>query len=509
MVAPAANAVEILKRESGRIDQAVAGRARFGRAVFRELLTDRFRASNVGIDRRDVIRWRRRRRAEDPVQHPSPAQDGRGRGPVGSDLEHARHRQDATAMTPRWSGLLLELPAIDSAQTVMLRESAVHHDEVGRDEIREAEVVLEDLFEEQFGLADHRHLEQVIELGIENVAGFRRVDLPQTEPLADEVLGERRGSGAFEHPFDLMPEHVRLIQFLPIGEREQFVVRHGAPEEVRKSVRQRVIIQLPGAFAEEQEIGRDQHALESGPDRLLKRMTRRHLLLDDLEIGGYVVVRRLAAERPCDEGHEHPFRIHPGVPRDHFASVAVVRVEHALGHVAEESAVALGRPDGIEGAFHFDVLKGQSRTVPLLGTNFVDRGRIHQAIRQHHDRGVRLHVPLDHELARRIGRGVVVAHEAAFPGQLRPRRGDAERHRLSLTLERRRRESPSVFPALVGPELRRPRPAPFRRAKANDLAVLQEPIDVFVAPSDRMTILDAPAVLRRRWRLGAIGDRHV
>ena len=75
VVAPAANAVEALKRESRRVDLPVTGCARLRRSVIRELLANGLRASDVRIDRRDVL-WRRwRRRAENPVHHPRPAQD--------------------------------------------------------------------------------------------------------------------------------------------------------------------------------------------------------------------------------------------------------------------------------------------------------------------------------------------------------------------------------------------------------------------------------------------------
>ena len=51
--------------------------------------------------------------------------------------------------------------------------------------------------EEQLRLAHHRGLQHVVELGVEDVAGDREVDVAQAEPLAGEVLGERAAtSGA-------------------------------------------------------------------------------------------------------------------------------------------------------------------------------------------------------------------------------------------------------------------------------------------------------------------------
>ena len=97
---------------------------------------------------------------------------------------------------PRWlsggSVHLAELPAVDAGDAVVLRQPAVEHREVGGHEVRQAQVVLQHFVEEQLRLPDHRHLEHVVEFGIEDVARLGGVDVAQAEPLADEVLGEGR-----------------------------------------------------------------------------------------------------------------------------------------------------------------------------------------------------------------------------------------------------------------------------------------------------------------------------
>ena len=61
-------------------------------------------------------------------------------------------------------------------------------------------------------LLDHRHLEDVVVLGIERAVGHRGVDGAEAQPLAGEVLGEGRRLGIAQHALDLLAEHVRLAQ---------------------------------------------------------------------------------------------------------------------------------------------------------------------------------------------------------------------------------------------------------------------------------------------------------
>ena len=91
-------------------------------------------------------------------------------------------------MAVRRQRRLLKLPAVDAGDAVVLRQAAVEHREVGGDEVRQAQVVLEHLGEEQLRLPDHRDLQHVVEFGIEHVAGLGEVDVAQAQPLADEVL---------------------------------------------------------------------------------------------------------------------------------------------------------------------------------------------------------------------------------------------------------------------------------------------------------------------------------
>ena len=61
---------------------------------------------------------------------------------------------------PRWlsggSFTLRNSEPVDAGDAVVLRQPAVEHREVGRHEVRQAQVVLQHLVEEQLRLLDHR-----------------------------------------------------------------------------------------------------------------------------------------------------------------------------------------------------------------------------------------------------------------------------------------------------------------------------------------------------------------
>ena len=91
-----------------------------------------------------------------------------------------------------------------------------------------------DLGEEQLGLAEHRLAERLVEVGIPLAVGAERLEVPDLEPLAGEVIHQGPGPGIDEHPTDLAGEHLGRPQLPLAGQAEERVVRHAAPEEVRE-----------------------------------------------------------------------------------------------------------------------------------------------------------------------------------------------------------------------------------------------------------------------------------
>ena len=100
--APAADNVEALQREAGRVNLRMAARARLDFAMLRELVADGRGPANVRLDGLDIGGWLGRWRAKNSLQHPCTANDGRGGGAVGGHFHDAGHRQHAAAMASGW-----------------------------------------------------------------------------------------------------------------------------------------------------------------------------------------------------------------------------------------------------------------------------------------------------------------------------------------------------------------------------------------------------------------------
>ena len=221
---------------------------------------------------------------------------------------------------------LAELLAVDAGDAVVLGQPAVEHGEVGGDEVRQAQVVLQHLVEEQLRLLDHRHLQHVVEFGVEDGVGRGGVDVAQAEPLADEVLGERRRLGVLQHALDLLAERVGLVQFPLLGEREQFLVGHRAPQEVGQPAGQGEVVELAGLLAEEQEVRRHQHGLEADAHRLLERVLRVQLGLHAGQERLDVLVGHGPPEGAAEEVAEDALGIGQRLLRDDLQAVLVLGV---------------------------------------------------------------------------------------------------------------------------------------------------------------------------------------
>ena len=93
-------------------------------------------------------------------------------------------------------------------------------------------------------------------------------------------------------------------------EPEQFVVRHGRPEEVGEATGQFVVAHAIGragvlvALDAEQKVRRHEHGLEREPDRVLKRLAARRSLLEQLQIGIHLDLLHRTAEGPRGEGFQ-------------------------------------------------------------------------------------------------------------------------------------------------------------------------------------------------------------
>jgi hypothetical protein len=90
------------------------------------------------------------------------------------------------------------------------------------------------LTEETFALPHHADLQYFIELLVELRIRRRVVDVPQLQPLADEVLHERFALRVLQQSFDLPVQDFWFAQAPLRREIHEFLVGHRAPEEIGK-----------------------------------------------------------------------------------------------------------------------------------------------------------------------------------------------------------------------------------------------------------------------------------
>ena len=79
-------------------------------------------------------------------------------------------------------------------------------------EVAELRIVAEHLREERVRFADHGRFQDIVEFRVELPVGQGEIDLPELEPLADEILDEHLGPGRRQHPFHLIVEDSGLAQ---------------------------------------------------------------------------------------------------------------------------------------------------------------------------------------------------------------------------------------------------------------------------------------------------------
>lgn len=96
-VSPVADGVEVFEGKAEWVDLLMAAVAVGGFAVLTEQLADGLGSAHIGIDGGHVVRWWRRRCAEDVFEQENTAGDRRSIDTVGGDGEHGTHAEQAAA----------------------------------------------------------------------------------------------------------------------------------------------------------------------------------------------------------------------------------------------------------------------------------------------------------------------------------------------------------------------------------------------------------------------------
>ncbi len=79
-------------------------------------------------------------------------------------------------------------------------------------------------------------------LGEQHGIGHDVAHAANVEPLLREVRHERRRARVGEHALDLLLDDARVAELAALGQRQQLVVGHAAPEEERQARRESVLI---------------------------------------------------------------------------------------------------------------------------------------------------------------------------------------------------------------------------------------------------------------------------
>ena len=245
-------------------------------AVLLHLLPQRAGELLLVREFRHVGRRRWRRRAEEVFQNPFAALHRRGARGVRRERENAALREQ-TAARRALQRDAHELVARDARDAVVLGEPLVEVGEIRVDEGRDAAILADDGVHEHRGFLDHRIAQRIGVTREQRRVGREQFEVAQLQPLAREILDERGGLRIVQEPLDLRG---KLFAQLPLlSEREEFLVRHRTPEEIRKARREREfvhrmnrrgVVRLGLNFAAKQKMRRDEHGLQRQLNRLLE-----------------------------------------------------------------------------------------------------------------------------------------------------------------------------------------------------------------------------------------------
>ncbi len=171
------------------------------------------------------------------LQNPLAALDRRSPIGVGSDQQHAALPKKAAPGIAR-DGNTAEVRSVDTGNAVMPGETFVDEGVIGVEQIQNRSVFMLDAFKKHFGFPLERLPKIIVEIGKFPAIGIRALQIPEIEPLAGEVGREGARPRIREHAARLMLEHGGVVQLVPNGERQQFIVGYARPQKKRQARRE-------------------------------------------------------------------------------------------------------------------------------------------------------------------------------------------------------------------------------------------------------------------------------
>ena len=128
--------------------------------------------------------------------------------------------------------------AVDVRDTVEAGQPLVQERVVRRQQLLDRPVLAHLALEEQLGLALEEPAQVVVEFGKRARVGVHGPQVPHEQPLAAEILRQRRRTRVAQHPPDLPLQDARVPERAARRDIEQFIVRDAAPQEERQAGRQ-------------------------------------------------------------------------------------------------------------------------------------------------------------------------------------------------------------------------------------------------------------------------------
>ena len=127
-----------------------------------------------------------------------------------------------------------EMRAADVGDTVVLREPLVDERVVRGQQIEHASIFAENAACDELRFTAEALAEVLVEILISLRIGEYGRQVPEKQPLADEIRDERVGARIRQHPADLLFQDFRIAKLAAAGHFEQLVVRDAAPQKERQ-----------------------------------------------------------------------------------------------------------------------------------------------------------------------------------------------------------------------------------------------------------------------------------
>ena len=190
---------------------------------------ERFGPRLIFLERFDVGRRWRRRRAHDALQDPRSSKHGRG------PVRIRRHHQHGTLSEQTPAGGIVELDAaepvtLDRIDVVVERQPFVKVGVVGREQLKHTAVLAEHAVDEQPELGAEV-IPRIAGKGKHRGIGIDLGELRHVEPLESKVTGQRLRAAIRKQTTHLRFEHRRVAQAMLLREPQQLCIGNAAPQE--------------------------------------------------------------------------------------------------------------------------------------------------------------------------------------------------------------------------------------------------------------------------------------